>query len=41
MRNITPPMAALRGDQAIENGAIAWVMELEHGAGREPRDTQP
>jgi hypothetical protein len=30
----------LRGNRAIENAAIAWVMDLERGAGREPKDTR-
>ena len=30
----------LQGNKAIENAAIAWVMELERAAGREPRDTR-
>jgi len=33
-------MPELRGNKAIENAAIAWVMELERKAGREPRDTR-
>lgn len=32
--------AELRGNKAIEDAAIAWVMELERAAGREPRDTR-
>ncbi len=31
-------MAELRGNQAIEAAAVAWVMELERAAGREPVD---
>jgi hypothetical protein len=33
-------MPELRGNKAIENAAIAWVMELERQAGREPQDTR-
>ncbi len=33
-------MAELLGNKAIEDAAIAWVMELERTAGREPRDTR-
>ena len=33
-------MPELRGNHAIENAAIAWGMELERKAGREPRDTR-
>lgn len=33
-------MAELRGNKAIEDAAIAWVMELERAAGRQPRDTR-
>lgn len=33
-------MAELRGNKAIENAAIAWVMELERAAGRTPQDTR-
>ena len=35
-RHMTP----LVGNKAIEGAAIAWVMELERAAGREPRDTR-
>jgi hypothetical protein len=30
----------LLGNRAIEDAAIAWVIELERAAGREPRDTR-
>jgi Domain of unknown function (DUF3883) len=30
----------LKANQAIEAGAIAWVMQLERRAGRQPRDTR-
>jgi uncharacterized protein DUF3883 len=30
----------LVGNKAIEDAAIAWVMELERAAGRDPRDTR-
>jgi hypothetical protein len=30
----------IRGNSAVENAAIAWVMELERRAGRIPRDTR-
>jgi hypothetical protein len=33
-------VAELAGNKAIEDGAIAWVMELERAAGREPQDTR-
>jgi len=33
-------MAELRGNKAIEDAAIAWVLELERAAGRAPRDTR-
>ena len=33
-------MAELQGVKAIENAAIAWVLELERAAGRTPRDTR-
>lgn len=33
-------MALLTTNKAIENAAIAWVMELERAAGREPRDAR-
>lgn len=31
-------MAELRGNKAVEDAAIAWVIDLERAAGREPRD---
>lgn len=34
------PAGELRGNHAIENAAITWVMELERRAGREPTDTR-
>jgi hypothetical protein len=33
-------MAELKGNHAIENAAIAWVLDLERNAGREPQDTR-
>jgi hypothetical protein len=33
-------MTELRGNKAIEDAAIAWVMELERAAGRKPSDTR-
>ena len=33
-------MAELKGNHAIENAAITWVMELERNAGRQPQDTR-
>jgi len=30
----------LKGNHAIENAAIAWVMDLEREAGRQPEDTR-
>lgn len=33
-------MPEIRGNHAIENAAIAWVMELERNAGRQPEDTR-
>ena len=30
--------APIAGNRAVENAAVAWVMELERGAGREPID---
>lgn len=33
-------MVAIQGNHAIENAAIAWVIEVERAAGREPRDTR-
>lgn len=33
-------MPELRGNKAIEDAAIAWVIELERTAGRTPRDTR-
>jgi hypothetical protein len=33
-------MTPLVGNKAIEGAAIAWVMELERAAGRDPRDTR-
>ena len=33
-------VAQLTGNKAIEDAAIAWVMELELAAGRQPRDTR-
>jgi Protein NO VEIN, C-terminal len=33
-------MAELRGNKAIEDAAISWVMELERDAGRQPRDAR-
>src|SRR3954469_85935 len=33
-------MAELRGNKAIEDAAIAWVLALERAQGREPRDTR-
>jgi hypothetical protein len=34
------PVAELRGNKAIEDAAIARVIELERAAGREARDTR-
>jgi len=31
-------MVEIRGNRAIENAAIKWVLEREHAAGREPKD---
>jgi hypothetical protein len=33
-------MGELLTNKAIENAAIAWVMDLERAAGREPRDVR-
>jgi hypothetical protein len=33
-------MAEIIGNNAIESAAIAWVMDLERNAGREPVDTR-
>jgi hypothetical protein len=33
-------MADLVGNRAVEDAAIAWVMEFERAAGRNPRDTR-
>ena len=33
-------VSELRGNKAIEDAAIAWVMELERAAGRQPVDTR-
>jgi hypothetical protein len=33
-------VAEIRGGKAIENAAIAWVMELERAVVRTPRDTR-
>jgi hypothetical protein len=33
-------MPELVGNKAIEDAAIAWVLELERHAGRTPRDTR-
>jgi hypothetical protein len=33
-------MAELRGNKAVEDAAIAWVIDLELAAGRSPRDTR-
>ncbi|KUI19811.1 hypothetical protein AU193_07920 [Mycobacterium sp. GA-1285] len=33
-------MAPLSGNKAIEDAAIAWVMELERANGRQPKDTR-
>jgi hypothetical protein len=33
-------MPELEGNEAIEDAAIAWVLELERAAGRDPRDTR-
>jgi uncharacterized protein DUF3883 len=33
-------LAELVGNRVIEDAAIAWVMELELAAGRQPRDTR-
>lgn len=30
----------LNGNKAVEDAAIAWVMELERLRGREPKDTR-
>ncbi len=30
----------IRGNKAVENAAIAWVMNLERAVGREPADTR-
>lgn len=35
-----PAFEEIRGNRAIEQAAIAWVMELERAAGREPVDTR-
>lgn len=33
-------MAELRGNKAVEDAAVAWVVELERDAGREARDVR-
>lgn len=33
-------MAEILGNKATEDAAIAWVMGLEHAAGRNPQDTR-
>jgi len=33
-------MAAIIGNTAVEDAAIAWVMDLERNAGRQPVDTR-
>ena len=33
-------MPRLVGNRAIENAAVAWVMELERRAGRQPQDSR-
>lgn len=33
-------MTEISGSKAIENAAIAWVLDLERAAGRMPRDTR-
>ena len=33
-------MSELVGNKAVEDAAIAWVMEIERGAGRNPHDTR-
>ena len=33
-------MAEIQGNKAIESAAIAWVMDLERRAGRDPVDTR-
>jgi len=33
-------MAEIIGNKAVEAAAIAWVMDLERNAGREPVDTR-
>jgi hypothetical protein len=35
-----PAMAEIVGKKAIEDAAIAWVIDLERAAGREARDTR-
>jgi hypothetical protein len=37
---VDEPIAELRGNKAIEDAAIAWVIGLERAAGREARDTR-
>jgi Protein NO VEIN, C-terminal len=37
---VVSAMGELRGNKAIEDAAITWVMQLERDAGREPRDTR-
>jgi hypothetical protein len=33
-------MSEIRGNKAVEDAAIAWVVALERRAGRDPRDTR-
>jgi hypothetical protein len=33
-------MGEVRGNRAVEDAAVAWVMELERQAGRNPVDTR-
>src|SRR3954468_6493437 len=36
----SPRAQELRGNKAIENAAIAWVLDYERTQGRDPRDTR-
>jgi hypothetical protein len=33
-------LSEIRGNKAVENAAVAWVIELERAAGRHPVDTR-
>jgi hypothetical protein len=33
-------LTEIRGNKAVEDAAVAWVMELERQAGRQPADTR-